>query len=292
MRALANGKGNAVGYRLTPGESFVYTCTATSVTAGFTNSASVSSTGQGVVVGDSDDASVILANPAIAIGKSPELQGATGGVDPVFTVTVVNTGDVDLRQVTVADDLTPDCALTAADVRASLNGKGSPVGFRFTPDEWFTFTCSMSGVTAGFTNTAVASGWWEGVEVTDADDASVDVATPGISIAKTPDSQTLPEDGNVTFTITVVNTGDVDLRQVSVADGSTVACARTAAEVRALLNGKGNAVGFRLTPNETFTYKCNAVVAHAFINTASADGMWRGLFVDDSDIATVDAAAP
>ena len=53
-----------------------------------------------------------------------------------------------------------------------------------------------------------------GVPVEDSDDAAVDVINPAIEIDKTPDSQQARSGDTVTFTITVENTGDVDLTDV------------------------------------------------------------------------------
>ena len=90
-------------------------------------------------------------------------------------MTVTNTGGTDLRQVSVADPATPDCALTAAQVRALNNQKGNPVGFRFKPGETFTYTCDATNVTAGFTNTATATGSLGTNQVTDSDNADVTI---------------------------------------------------------------------------------------------------------------------
>jgi uncharacterized repeat protein (TIGR01451 family) len=56
---------------------------------------------------------------------------------------------------------------------------------------------------------------------------------PGISLAKTPDAQTVRNGSDVTFTITVTNTGEVGLSTVQVIDPLAPQCDRTFAGLAA-----------------------------------------------------------
>jgi len=97
-------------------------------------------------------------HPAIAIVKGPKTQTVARGGAATFTITVSNTGDVTLTNVTVADLLTPDC--------------NRIVGV-LTPGATATYTCTLANVTASFTNVVVAMGTAGGTTVTATDSAPV-----------------------------------------------------------------------------------------------------------------------
>ena len=71
-----------------------------------------------------------------------------------------------------------------------------------------------------------------------------DVSQPGVAISKSPASQDVTTNGNADFTITVTNTGDVDLANVNVSDPLVPAC--------------DNAIG-GLTISQTVSYACQDV---------------------------------
>ena len=69
------------------------------MTADFTNVADVTAVhAAGGTVGDSDTADVTVLFPGIDIQKTPDLQTVLAGEDATFTITVANTGDVDLTE--------------------------------------------------------------------------------------------------------------------------------------------------------------------------------------------------
>ncbi len=87
-------------------ETWIYSCTVNSVTANFTNTASVSGTPPaGPAVTDTDTATVIVIAPAITIVKSPALQTVVTGSNVNFNLTVTNPGNVDLTNVVATDAL-------------------------------------------------------------------------------------------------------------------------------------------------------------------------------------------
>ena len=91
-----------------------------------------------------------------------------------------------------------------------------------------TYSCTLAGVTADFTNTAsVEATGPTGSTVTDSDTADVDVIGPAITISKTPDTQQAAAGDTVTFGITVTNTGDVALSNVAVSDALASDCDTT-----------------------------------------------------------------
>lgn len=94
------------------------------------------------------------------------------------------------------------------------------------------------------------------------------VVEPGIAISKSPANQTIVTGGNANFTITVTNTGNVDLANVTVSDPMVPAC--------------DNAIG-ALTVSQTVSYGCQDVgVAASYTNVATVT----------SDIALTDGGGP
>ncbi len=159
--------------------------------------------------------------PAISITKSPKSQTITSGATASFTITVTNTGTLGLSNVTVSDPLAPNCSETSTIPALALGASA-------------TYSCSLANVTASFTNIATATGTGSnGQTVTASDSAQVNVTVPApptphpsIGIAKDPRSQTIGHGGTATFTITVTNTGDVALSDVTVTDPLSPDCAR------------------------------------------------------------------
>jgi uncharacterized repeat protein (TIGR01451 family) len=138
-------------------------------------------------------------------------------------------------------------------------------------------------VTASFTNTAVATGKPPvGPDVSSQDTAGVTVVQPvthpAVQIVKDPKSQTVTKGNTATFTITVLNTGDVALTDVVVTDALSPDCNRTI----------GN-----LAPGQSVSYKCTRPnVQSSFTNVAVVTGKAGGTTVTDQDTAPVTAKAP
>ena len=112
-----------------------------------------------------------------------------------------------------------------------------------------------------------------GPDVTDTDDAPVDVIHPDILITKSPDIVTVVMGDLATFIIYVENTGDVGLTNVEVNDLLAPNCNRTI----------GN-----LAAGVSTSYECTVTATTNFINTAIATGDDpTGDPVSDDDIAEV-----
>ncbi len=206
--------------------------------------------------------------PAIDIDKSPDLQTVELGGDAPFTITVTNTGPLDLVNVVVTDELSPDCDLVIGDLAS-----GASVSYE----------CTAFGVNEPFTNVAVVTGEdADGNPVSDEDDAVVEVidvlGIGAILIEKTPDQQTVLTGSDVIFTITVSNAGPVDLVNVTVTDVLAPDCDRVIGDL---------AVG------ASVSYECAAPdVTEAFTNVASVTGEDEDGNVvedeDDADVSVVD----
>ena len=216
-------------------------------------------------VTDSDTADVDIIGPSISIEKSPDGQTIVTGGTATFTIEVTNTGDVDLNGVVVSDAAVPACDATIGDLAV---GESS------------SYTCSASDVAADFTNTADVAGTDPiGETVTDSDTADVTVLVPGIDIQKTPDTQTVVEGDDATFTIIVTNTGQTDLFNVAVSDPLAPAC--------------DNVIGDLPVGSAPVTYTCTAAAAASFTNTATVDAVDPlDNPLTDSDTADVAALVP
>jgi uncharacterized repeat protein (TIGR01451 family) len=247
------------------GASVTYRCTKR-VDESFSSPNVAIATGKpptGPSVTDRDSARVhVLApfNPAITIAKCPDsvdnCRKSVNGV-PVdtqtvaevggtanFRITVRNTGDVTLTDVTVTDPRAPDCDREL--------GTMAPGASR-------TYTCPRADVTEPLTNVARVVGTSpRGSKLRDRDPSRVLVPlaplNPGIAIAKCPATVAAPacnvddnqdqqnEDGwTASFRILVVNTGDVVLRNVTVTDQLSPSCNRTFATI---------------APGDSRTYTC------------------------------------
>jgi uncharacterized repeat protein (TIGR01451 family) len=266
---LGGGDTNGNG-QLEPGETWTYSCSVTNVTASFTNTATVTAQAGATPVTDTDTANVIVgvSGASIQIAKTPDTQTVTPGSSVQFTITVTNNGTENLTNVVVLDPLAPVCNSTIGALNAT---------------QVQTYTCTVTNVTASFTNIALVSGQTTGGQtVTDDDSADVIVSTTtaSIDIQKTPDTQTVTTGGTASFTITVTNTGTEALTGVAVTDALTPTCNTT---IGALAAGATQTITCAAT-NVTATFTNTAVV-----NGATAGGQ----AVTDSDdaVVTVNATA-
>lgn len=209
---------------------------------------------------DTVDFGYIIAGPGILLEKDPATQTVLVGSDVTFTITVTNIGNVDLTGVVVADPLAPVC-----DSAIGALARGASMSY----------DCTVLAVAADFTNSATATGTPPiGPDVDSTDTADVDVVDPAITITKDPASQTILTGTDATFSITVTNTGDVDLTNVVVTDP--------------LASGCDNLIG-SLAVAGFVTYSCDATaVTASFTNTATvnADGP-LGALPPASDTADV-----
>jgi hypothetical protein len=155
--------------------------------------------------------------------------------------------------------LVPDCDRVIGDLAAGAS---------------FTYTCTASAVTEGFTNIAVVVGFVGEISVTDTDPSTVEIAS--IDIRKQeegPDSREFPSGSDVPFDIVVTNDGEVDLTDVEVTDELVPDCNRVIGDL---------AVG------ASFTYTCTAPnVTEGFTNVAEVIGFVGEISVTDTDPSTV-----
>ena len=214
--------------------------------------------------------------PAIDIEKTPDTQIVAYDTTATFSINVTNTGNTTLTDVTVTDANAPDC--------------NASIGTLAAGESFSEYLCEVDNVTAGFLNTAVVTGDHGAVQVTDQDDADVDVAR--IDITKTAVTPIVEWDDTATFSIVVTNNGEVDLADTAVADALAPLCAVDATTVEGLTSSLGGTVGDTLTPGESFNYQCSLAnvqlgLTNSATATANADGPVQ---VTDQDDADVDVA--
>ncbi|MCC7129584.1 MAG: DUF11 domain-containing protein [Anaerolineae bacterium] len=252
------------GLNLAPGETYSYTCTAYNVSQGFKNIAKVNAKDAcNNPVNDNDTSTVRIAGISISKQeKGDDSRTVASGSDVPYTITVTNTGEVDLTNVQVSDPLVPDCDYLLASL---------PAG------ESFSYTCTAPNVTEGFTNIATVTGDTDGTPVSDQDPSTVKV--PGINVSKQAegeDVRTIQPGEDVSYTITVTNTGEVDLTNIVLTDALVPDCSRALGQIPDLV------------PGETYSYVCIVHnVTEGFTNVIIAEGEGDGIVVSDSDPSTV-----
>jgi uncharacterized repeat protein (TIGR01451 family) len=161
----------------------------------------------------SASATVDVIHPAVAITRTADPKVVRAGDTVTSAITVVNTGDSVLRDVSVADRLAPDCTRALG----SLEPKAKQ-----------TYSCTQVAGETDFAATADVTGTdATNRPVTATAAVPVDVIHPAVTVTydATP-AQVRPGD-TVTFTLVAANTGDVPLTDVSVVDSRTPACAHS-----------------------------------------------------------------
>ena len=140
---------------------FTYTCTGLPATAAFVNEAVVDSRSDlDGAFGDSD--TTVVHVPRIDVTKTASPTIVDPGGSTTWTITVTNIGDEPLTNVATTDPAVAGCARPNL---GSLAVGGST-----------SYTCTSTGIAAGFTNTVVATGNSPaGVGAVASDSASADV---------------------------------------------------------------------------------------------------------------------
>jgi uncharacterized repeat protein (TIGR01451 family) len=249
---------------LAVGGTISYTCTSYGVTQGFMNYAKVIADSECGPVNDDDVSTIELAGLAISKQEpGNDSRIFASGSDVTYTIYITNTDEVELTNIVVSDPLVPDCERVIESLPA----------FSST-----SFTCTAPGVTAGFTNIVTATTTIDEVTILQAQDPST-VLIPGIDISKQAegdDTRSFPPGSDVTFTIFVTNTGDVDLTNVTVTDVLVPDCEQVIGDLPA---------------GESTSYECTATnVTEGFTNIAKVTGFGGQVPVLDEDPSTVEVS--
>jgi len=152
--------------------------------------------------------SSLIIFPAIDVTKSADPELSKAGDEVNYTITVTNTGDCELVNITVNDTILGDLSASYAGTLAA--GASETHTFPYVvkdtdPDPL------VNEVTV--TGTDVTGG-----TVSDLDSAEVDLVHPAVDITKSVDPTTAKAGDPVTYTITVTNTGDCELVNITVND--------------------------------------------------------------------------
>ncbi|MEZ5381807.1 MAG: SdrD B-like domain-containing protein [Microthrixaceae bacterium] len=275
---LAPGCARSLG-TLPSGQTTRYSCTVNNVKKGFVNTASVEGTPPaGPKVDDTDDEEVKVTS--IDLVKTATNSPIPKGGEATFEISVTNTGDVELTNLELIDVLAPDCDRTFATLGVGANE---------------TFECSLADVGDDFTNVAtVMAETADGPNVADTDDAAVKVLIPGIAIDKEvcalpggceadgagwAENASLASGSDVAWRLTVTNTGELDLAEVTITDALAADCDAAIGDL-----AKGD--------HQVLTCTSGAVT-EGFTNTAKVSGKGPvGPPVTDQDTAAVGTFIP
>lgn len=138
--------------------------------------------------------------PLILSSQKPRLQDFLPGGTAGFTVSITNTGTVELQNINVTGAVTADCN------RADLG--------TLAPGQSTSYICSTSGsgpVNASFLNELQVNGTAGSTTVNHRSNAYVKVLNPDLRISKTPRFQSVGMGGTAFYNISVLNTSDFDM---------------------------------------------------------------------------------
>lgn len=190
---------------LPPGALQHHSCTVTAGTDNFANPATATGTDPtNRQVSATDDASYTVQHPGLSITQATTGPFRQGDTVPL-TVTVTNTGDVPLTAVRV----TGSCAKTFD---------------KLEPEETQKYDCTTTApqddVVSSAEVTATAP---VGPPVTAEGSTKIDVIHPAVLLTKVPAAKAVRSGDDVTFKVTVTNTGDTPLTGLSIVDDGSCA---------------------------------------------------------------------
>lgn len=167
-----------------------------------------------VVNNDIGTPSVALIPPLIDLLKTSNpsfLPAGPGSV--VYTYTLRNIGTVPVSNIAIIGDTCSPIVLVSGDTNNDS---------KLDMNETWVNTCTKT-ISETHTNTAVATGWANGISAVDVASATVvvglPIVPPLIHVVKIPSPLTLPAGaGMVTYTYTVTNPGTVALSNVNITD--------------------------------------------------------------------------
>lgn len=263
------------------GESWLYQAAGVAVGGPYANVGTVNAgAANGDTASDTDPSHYFGAVPGLSLGKSAQPTVILSGEAVTYTVTVTNTGNAPLGNLSVLDD---QCLLTPV-TQSGLNVGDVNQNGNFDPGEVWRYTCTVP-VSVDTLNTAVATAMDPfGETLTASDTATVDVIRPALALDKVVDRSIVYPGTVVTYTFTVTNAGDVPLANVNLVDDQ---CSPVS-----FVDGDANSDTL-LDVTETWRYRCTATILTDTLNVATVtaiDPLGNPLLVTDS--ATVAVIRP
>ncbi len=274
--SAATESGTADGI-LSVGETFTYTIsydvTQADINAGadLVNTASVVTT---EVAGPTEDTATttITRTPSLTVVKDVDQAGITVPGTLNYTITVSNTGNVDITNVVLTDDLAGSANLDSGD---TANAGVLDVG-----ETWIysaTYAATQADINAGADLVNTASVVTTEVAGPTEDTATTTITrTPSLTVVKDVDQAGITVPGTLNYTITVSNTGNVDITNVVLTDDLAGS---------ANLDSGDTANAGVLDVGETWIYSATYAATQADIN-AGAD------LVNTASVVTTEVAGP
>ena len=161
----------------------------------------------GVTATDDSGCETDILNPSIDVTKTCPEFGTVGGT-LTYTITVENDGDETLDNVEVIDSLLGDLSLSFADTLAVGASESHDFDYEVQPGDQDPLPNEVTATATGVTSDA---------PVDDSAECETDILKPSIGVEKSCTALVHVGD-TVTYTITVRNTGDEDLDNVTVVD--------------------------------------------------------------------------
>ncbi len=223
---------------------------------------------------------------------APTIDTPYGAID--WALTVTNTGDAPLTDVTVSDD-----TVTDLDCDPATEGNQDTIA-TLAPGDANAVTCTASSAVTEdqlgttVTNDASVTGFFGGEPVTDTASAQVEVPalTGGIDVTKAVTNQ--PEDGfdfedTITYAIRITNTGDIPLHGVTVSDDQVTdldcGTGTTGATVTLTHLEPGEANAVNCTASTAFPVPSGTDQDAAFTNTVSVSAPFGDATLTDTATA-------
>ena len=195
------------------------TCTATyvvtqaDVQAGVINNTSTADSDQTPPVPDSETVPVPQ-DASLSVDKVVDAEVISAPQTLNYTITVVNTGNVDITNVVLTDDLAGPATLVSGD---DVNPGVLDVG-----ETWVysaTYDATQADINAGTPLVNTASVVSTEVPGPTTDDATTTITQDAsLSVDKVVDAEVISAPQTLNYTITVVNTGNVDITNVVLTD--------------------------------------------------------------------------
>lgn len=277
-----------------PAPALVYTVTETG-NANYTQSFSGACDSDGrLTLNPSDNKFCIITNNDIGAPKAivPPLIDMVKTASPlalpagpgtvVYTYALRNAGTVPVTDVTIIGDTCSPIILASGDTNANK---------KLEVNETWVHTCTQT-LSKTHTNTAVATGWANGISAIDIASATVvvgaSIVPPLIHVEKVPSVFILSAPGGaVIYRYIVKNPGTAPLSDVSITDDKCTGLPGRVMGHPGDLN-KNNL----LESNESWIFSCKTNLIQTTTNVATASGSANGLTATDLALATVVVASP